>query len=74
MRRSLIALLQIVLSSAVGAAEYEEICAASSFFRISREESEQLCANDPAVKAGRLSVELHPWYSAKGIRVGPPKQ
>jgi len=44
------------------------------FQSVSREEAEQLCANDPAVKAGRLRIELHPWYSAKGIRVNPPKQ
>jgi uncharacterized protein len=44
------------------------------FQGVTREEAEQLCANDPAVKAGRLRVELHPWFSAKGIRVDPPKQ
>ena len=44
------------------------------FQGVSRDEAEQLCANDPAVKPGRLRVELHPWYSAKGIRVDPPKQ
>ncbi len=27
---------------------------------------EELTAQDPAVKAGRLIVEIHPWYSAKG--------
>ena len=31
-----------------------------------QEEAEKLCAQDPAVKAGRLEVEIHPWYSAKG--------
>jgi len=41
---------------------------------VTREEAELLCANDPAVKAGRLRIELHPWFSAKGIRVDPPKQ
>ena len=30
------------------------------------------CDQDPAVKAGRLRVELHRWYSAKGIGVLPP--
>ena len=44
------------------------------FHNVSREEAEQLCANDPAVKAGRLRVELHPWFFAKGIRVDPPTQ
>ena len=29
-------------------------------------EAEQLAAEDPAVKAGRLSVEIHPWWAAKG--------
>lgn len=44
------------------------------FQNVTREEAEQLCAADPAVKAGRLRIELHPWFSAKGIRVDPPKQ
>jgi uncharacterized protein YciI len=43
------------------------------FQNVTREEAEQLCANDPAVKAGRLRVEMHPWFSAKGIRADPPK-
>lgn len=42
------------------------------FQGVTREEAERLCANDPAVRAGRLRVELHPWYAAKGIRVDPP--
>ncbi len=37
-------------------------------------EARALSEADPAVKAGRLVVELHPWYSAKGITiVQPPK-
>jgi len=35
----------------------------------SLEEARDLCETDPAVKAGRLRVELHPWFAAKGIRV-----
>lgn len=38
----------------------------------SMEEAKALCDTDPAVKAGRLRVELHPWYSAKGITVPKP--
>jgi uncharacterized protein len=43
------------------------------FQNVTREEAERLCAGDPAVKAGRLRVELHPWFAAKGLRVNPPK-
>jgi uncharacterized protein YciI len=35
----------------------------------SLEEAKALVDKDPAVKAGRLVVELQPWYSMKGIRV-----
>ncbi len=35
----------------------------------SKEEAKALADEDPAVKAGRLRVEFHPWYSAKGIRL-----
>jgi uncharacterized protein YciI len=38
----------------------------------SLEEAKALCDTDPAVKAGRLRVELHPWFSAKGINVPAP--
>ena len=38
----------------------------------SLEEARALADTDPAVKAGRLRIELHPWYSAKGIHVEPP--
>jgi len=33
------------------------------------EEAQALCNSDPAVKAGRLKVEIKPWFSAKGITV-----
>jgi uncharacterized protein YciI len=33
----------------------------------SKEEAEALIAKDPAVAAKRLTVELHPWFAAKGL-------
>jgi uncharacterized protein YciI len=36
------------------------------------EEIRALVDEDPAVKSGRLVLELHPWYSAKGIGITPP--
>lgn len=35
----------------------------------SMEEAKAMSDSDPAVKAGRLKVEIRPWYSAKGIQV-----
>lgn len=32
----------------------------------SLEEAQQLAATDPAVAAGRLKIEIHPWMTAKG--------
>jgi uncharacterized protein YciI len=32
-------------------------------------EARRLAEADPAVKAGRLVLEWHPWYSAKGIGI-----
>jgi uncharacterized protein YciI len=33
------------------------------------EEAKAMSADDPAVKAGRLRVEIRPWYASKGIQV-----
>ncbi len=37
------------------------------------EEAKAMVDDDPAVKAGRLVVELHPWFAAAGLRVDAPK-
>ncbi|MGQ0829138.1 MAG: YciI family protein [Bacteroidota bacterium] len=36
------------------------------YYTATKEEAEKLAKEDPAVKAGRLTVEIHPWYAAKG--------
>lgn len=36
-----------------------------------KEEAEALVQSDPAVQAGRLRFELHPWFAAKNIVVTP---
>lgn len=33
------------------------------------EEAEKLASEDPMVKAGRLEIEVHPWWLAKGSTV-----
>jgi uncharacterized protein YciI len=33
-----------------------------------REEAEKLTKTDPAIRAGRLEMELHPWYGSAGIQ------
>jgi len=43
------------------------------FQQTSIEEARAMVYEDPAVKAGRLVVELHPWFAAAGLRVNPPK-
>lgn len=32
----------------------------------SLEEAKQWCETDPAIQAGRLQYEIHPWWGAKG--------
>src|ERR1700693_4896243 len=44
------------------------------FRTASAEEAKALVESDPAVKAGRLRFELHPWYAARNITVTPRKQ
>ena len=34
-----------------------------------QEEAEALVSEDPAVKAGRLRMEIHPWWAAKGSKL-----
>src|SRR6202047_5054655 len=43
------------------------------FKNTTMEEAKALVAADPAVKSGRLVFELHPWYSAAGLRSNGPK-
>jgi uncharacterized protein YciI len=41
-----------------------------SLYKTSVDEAKALAGADPAVKAGRLSVEVHPWWGAQGIGAG----
>ncbi len=43
------------------------------FHNTTIEEARTLVAADPAVKAGRLIFELHPWFAAAGLRANAPK-
>ena len=42
------------------------------FKDLSLEEARKVADEDPAVKAGRLVVKLHPWFAGKGLNVPPP--
>lgn len=35
----------------------------------SMEEAKQWCETDPAIQAGRLTYEIHPWWAARGSRL-----
>ena len=35
-------------------------------------EVQAMAQEDPAIKAGRLVLELHPWFAAAGLRVNDP--
>lgn len=37
------------------------------------DEVKAMVAEDPAVKAGRLVLDVKPWMAAKGIKIDPPK-
>jgi uncharacterized protein YciI len=41
-------------------------------FKTTMEDAKALTADDPAVKAGRLTFELYPWLAGKGLSVAPP--
>ena len=38
-----------------------------AIFRVSAEQTAKLMQDDPAVKAGLLTLEIHPWITAKGV-------
>jgi uncharacterized protein len=38
-----------------------------AIFRVSAEQTAKLMQDDPAVKAGLLTIEIHPWITAKGV-------
>jgi uncharacterized protein len=42
-------------------------------FKATLDEAKELTLQDPAVKAGRLVMDLYPWFAAKGLKVDPPK-
>jgi hypothetical protein len=42
-------------------------------FKATLDEAKALAAEDPAVKAGRLVIDVYPWFAAKGLKIDPPK-
>src|SRR2546428_5283872 len=42
------------------------------FQNTSMEAAKAMAGEDPAIKAGRLVLELHPWFAAAGLRVNAP--
>lgn len=43
-------------------------------FKTDAAEAKRLAEQDPAVKSGRLVLEWHAWYSAKGITIVTPPE
>ena len=44
------------------------------FHGITLEQAKAFAAEDPAVKSGRLVLDVHGWRAAKGLRIDPPTQ
>jgi len=43
------------------------------FQGVTIEEARRMAEADPAIESGRLKLNLHPWFAAKGLKVDPPK-
>lgn len=57
------------------AANAQEVRGMLIFHKMSSiDEVKALVADDPAVKAGRLVLEVFQWMAAKGIKIDPPRQ
>jgi uncharacterized protein len=50
-----------------------KLVVAGPFTANNADEAKELTLQDPAVKAGRLVMDLYPWFAAKGLKVDPPK-
>ena len=37
------------------------------------DEARKLMDGDPTLKTGHLTLDLHPWFAAAGLRVNPPR-